>query len=212
MPTLLPPVPYRDVAGRFPVRRWRCAWPSVGFALGMVALAVVLFPAPDAVRAAQSDESGGVVTIEVDDAAAPQDGAPAGDDAADGTGDADMAAPAEGEETAEEKPDGEEEAKADEQSAPEPVAGEAAKNEVPAAHALEPELPQIPSNGSFGRTIAIDVPAFRGLEPDLKLVYDSARRLRYDRRVKGLIAVGWRLSGLPTIERHFRGSLDPQIF
>jgi hypothetical protein len=50
------------------------------------------------------------------------------------------------------------------------------------------------SNAAFGETIAIDVPAFHGIEPQLALTYDSSRD-------NGPVGVGWRLDGLSVIER-----------
>src|SRR5262249_13611003 len=50
------------------------------------------------------------------------------------------------------------------------------------------------SNAAFGETIAIDVPAFHGIEPQLALTYDSGRG-------NGPVGVGWRLEGLSVIER-----------
>ena len=40
------------------------------------------------------------------------------------------------------------------------------------------KLPVEGRNGSFTRVIPIDIPAFRGIEPELRLVYDSTSGLR----------------------------------
>ena len=50
------------------------------------------------------------------------------------------------------------------------------------------------SNGSFTDSIAIAVPAFHGLEPQLALTYDSSRG-------NGFVGVGWKVDGLSVIER-----------
>lgn len=54
--------------------------------------------------------------------------------------------------------------------------------------------------GHYG--VAINVPAFRALAPQLGLSYDSSAR-------DGLVGVGWRLSGISTIERASLGNGAP---
>ncbi len=56
-------------------------------------------------------------------------------------------------------------------------------------------------NGSYVDRIDIDVPSFRGLEPDLALVYDSSRGISNFKNVGGSLGVGWTLQGLSVIER-----------
>ena len=68
----------------------------------------------------------------------------------------------------------------------------------------QPKAAQFPVsawNGSLKRTIDIAVPAFRGLEPDLSLSYDSARGLRNISPAGGILGVGWEVDGLSAIER-----------
>ena len=150
MPIVLLPAPYRTNFHRDAAERSGSGIGSGLLAKCLMASALLFFLAAVPAAAEPSGDDGGVVTIAVDDSVAPQDAAPAQNEAAD----ADEAGPADGDAAAE-KADGEEDAKADEQSAPEPVAAETAASE-PAADSMEPELPQIPSNGSFGQTIAID--------------------------------------------------------
>ena len=50
------------------------------------------------------------------------------------------------------------------------------------------------SSGSFTTSIPIATPGFRGLEPNLSLVYNSSAG-------NSIMGVGWTLSGFPTIER-----------
>jgi RHS repeat-associated protein len=56
-------------------------------------------------------------------------------------------------------------------------------------------------NGSYVDRIDIDVPSFRGIEPDLALVYDSSRGISNFKNVGGNLGVGWSLQGLSVIER-----------
>lgn len=71
-----------------------------------------------------------------------------------------------------------------------------------------PQPPLSAWNGSYSYSIPIEVPAFRGLEPDLALNYDSARGLRNMPSAGGLLGLGWAIDGLPVVER-VSGSLDP---
>lgn len=56
-------------------------------------------------------------------------------------------------------------------------------------------------NGSFGRTIPIDIPAFRALTPRLQLNYDSSAGIRSLPPTGGELGVGWTLGGLSSIQR-----------
>ena len=49
-------------------------------------------------------------------------------------------------------------------------------------------------SGAFATGVSIGIPAFRGLEPRLSLVYNSSGR-------NGWLGVGWSLSGFSVIER-----------
>ena len=51
-----------------------------------------------------------------------------------------------------------------------------------------------PFYGSFGTAVPIEVPAFHGIEPNLALSYSSSSG-------NGFLGLGWRLSGLSTVER-----------
>src|SRR6478609_7788444 len=64
-----------------------------------------------------------------------------------------------------------------------------------------PRLPIEGRNGSFFRTIALDIPAFRDLQPDLKLVYDSSSGVLAMSSVGSELGVGWSLRGVSVIQR-----------
>ena len=57
--------------------------------------------------------------------------------------------------------------------------------------------------GSFSSELQIQVPSYRGIEPNLRLVYDS-------RSGDGPLGVGWKLSGLSEIERVATGRGAPR--
>src|SRR5436190_11046023 len=63
-----------------------------------------------------------------------------------------------------------------------------------------PKEPITAYNGSYTYSIPIEVPAFRGIEPKLKLSYDSARGIRGTAAVGSWLGVGWKLDGLSVIE------------
>jgi len=71
----------------------------------------------------------------------------------------------------------------------------------------EPQIPdkswRVDGNGTFTDDIAIRVPAFRDITPQLSLAYDSSAR-------NGLAGVGWTLSGLSEIERASTGKGAPR--
>ncbi|MDE2385444.1 MAG: VCBS repeat-containing protein [Alphaproteobacteria bacterium] len=71
-----------------------------------------------------------------------------------------------------------------------------------------PEVPLTAWNGSYRKSIALEVPAFRGLEPKLALSYDSARGARNISGPGGILGVGWSLEGVPVIQRT-SGTLTP---
>ena len=56
-------------------------------------------------------------------------------------------------------------------------------------------------NGSYRRSIALEVPLFRGIEPKLSLSYDSAKGIRNIPSAGGLLGIGWSIDGLSVIER-----------
>ena len=83
----------------------------------------------------------------------------------------------------------------------------------PASHDRKPpSQPIAASNGSFSQTANIEVPAFRGLEPNLVLSYDSSRSVRYEPgRSDQLLGLGWTISGLSVIERASPGRGAPRF-
>jgi hypothetical protein len=66
---------------------------------------------------------------------------------------------------------------------------------------LKSEQPYETANGSFIYRIALDLPAFHGIEPDLRLVYSSSRRLTGGGNSQGWLGFGWALEGFDVIER-----------
>lgn len=60
-------------------------------------------------------------------------------------------------------------------------------------------LDEVQSDGAFRYSVKIDIPSYRGLEPNLALVYNSSQKQYAD---EGSIAgVGWSLAGTSMIER-----------
>ncbi len=67
--------------------------------------------------------------------------------------------------------------------------------------AFSPQVPLTAWNGSYRKSIPIEVPGFRGLEPKLALSYDSARGVRNIPSAGGILGVGWSLEGVSVIQR-----------
>ena len=65
----------------------------------------------------------------------------------------------------------------------------------------QPKMPEAAFSGSFTTSVPIEVPAFRGLEPKLRLSYDSNRSSSYGGLRAGQLGVGWSLEGFPEIVR-----------
>ncbi|EUB98383.1 RHS repeat-associated core domain containing protein-containing protein [Rhizobium sp. CF080] len=65
----------------------------------------------------------------------------------------------------------------------------------------KPSVPDISGNGFFTQDIAIEVPAFRGLEPKISLGYNSARKTRIGGLYQGWLGYAWGLDGFDVIER-----------
>ena len=65
----------------------------------------------------------------------------------------------------------------------------------------KPTQDYIAHNGSYTTSIDLQVPAFRGLEPDLALTYDSSRGIRGVPDFGGWVGTGWDLAGIGVIER-----------
>jgi RHS repeat-associated protein len=58
-----------------------------------------------------------------------------------------------------------------------------------------------PHNGSFTTSIDIEEPGFRGLEPDIRLDYDSSQGIANNAAHQNWLGLGWRLNGFSVIER-----------
>ncbi|MGO4388758.1 FG-GAP-like repeat-containing protein [Microvirga sp. 2YAF29] len=61
--------------------------------------------------------------------------------------------------------------------------------------------PDAPFNGSYTYSVPIAVPGYRGLEPKLRLVYDSNRGLSAGRALAGWVGTGWSLEGFSSLVR-----------
>ncbi len=61
--------------------------------------------------------------------------------------------------------------------------------------------PEFGNNGAVRYRFALDLPAFRGLEPDLALDYSSARKRKTGGNYQGWLGYGWGLDGIDVIER-----------
>lgn len=68
--------------------------------------------------------------------------------------------------------------------------------EDPQADSKPSRLPISGGNGGFTRVISLDVPSFRGLEPNLRLTYDSSSGLAVEVRLGGLLPAGHVPAGL----------------
>jgi hypothetical protein len=64
-----------------------------------------------------------------------------------------------------------------------------------------PSLPVDKRNGSFSAVIQIETPTFRGIEPSLRLVYDSSDGIRNLPPAGGELGIGWSLQGVSAIQR-----------
>ncbi len=79
------------------------------------------------------------------------------------------------------------------------IAGPSAAQQVQDARA--PRLPETSSNGSSTRVVPITAREFRGIQPDLRLVHDSATGLRVLPPVGGDLGTGWSLQDLSHTQR-----------
>lgn len=79
---------------------------------------------------------------------------------------------------------------------------------LPKASAYSPESL---ASGAFTQKIDIAVPAFHGIEPSISLQYESGLPLTYNGDGNGWLGVGWRLRGIPVIERGVRGGGAPRF-
>jgi hypothetical protein len=79
---------------------------------------------------------------------------------------------------------------------------------LPKASSVSPESL---AAGAFTQKIEIAVPAFHGIEPSISLEYESGLPLTYSGDGNGWLGVGWRLRGIPVIERGVRGGGAPRF-
>ena len=82
---------------------------------------------------------------------------------------------------------------------PEPGGFSAGSNITPEPGQAKPD--KAPYNGSFTQVVDVKVPPFRGIEPDIDLVYDSSLGLRAGGFFAGYVGVGWQVSSLSDIVR-----------
>jgi YD repeat-containing protein len=66
---------------------------------------------------------------------------------------------------------------------------------------LSPSVPTFGADGALRYSYSIDVPDFRGLEPDISLNYDSGRKTKLTAGYQGWLGFGWGLDGFDVIER-----------
>jgi RHS repeat-associated protein len=66
---------------------------------------------------------------------------------------------------------------------------------------IEAGQSEVTNNGVFTYNYPIEIPAFRGLEPKLRLNYNSGRKTKTGGEYQGWLGHGWGLSGVPMIER-----------
>lgn len=82
-----------------------------------------------------------------------------------------------------------------------------AEDEAAGAAPNDPYADFVGSDGSFGYSVDFDIPSFRGLEPNLGLVYSSSNRSLGS--TEAHVGIGWRLSGLSSITRTAEGGGAP---
>ncbi|MDX8525882.1 SpvB/TcaC N-terminal domain-containing protein [Mesorhizobium sp. MSK_1335] len=63
------------------------------------------------------------------------------------------------------------------------------------------DLPKAAGNGNLGYSIAIDAPAFHGIEPQIALNYNSSRKTKLGGLYQGWLGYAWGLDGFDVIER-----------
>ncbi|WP_189464913.1 SpvB/TcaC N-terminal domain-containing protein, partial [Mesorhizobium sp. M2D.F.Ca.ET.223.01.1.1] len=63
------------------------------------------------------------------------------------------------------------------------------------------DLPKAAGNGNLGYSIAIDAPAFHGIEPKIELNYNSSRKTKLGGLYQGWLGYAWGLDGFDVIER-----------
>lgn len=78
------------------------------------------------------------------------------------------------------------------------ISGHAQAQEI---ESTAPKQPFTAFNGAYSYSVDIDVPEFRGLEPNLSISYNSGRSIRNMAGTGAWLGVGWQLNGLSVIER-----------
>lgn len=63
------------------------------------------------------------------------------------------------------------------------------------------DLPKAAGNGNLDYSIAIDAPAFHGIEPQIALNYNSSRKTKLGGLYQGWLGYAWGLDGFDVIER-----------
>ncbi|TIS45791.1 toxin TcdB middle/N-terminal domain-containing protein, partial [Mesorhizobium sp.] len=63
------------------------------------------------------------------------------------------------------------------------------------------DLPKAGGNGNLGYSVAIDVPSFHGIEPQIALNYNSSRKTKLGGLYQGWLGYAWGLDGFDVIER-----------
>jgi Salmonella virulence plasmid 65kDa B protein len=66
---------------------------------------------------------------------------------------------------------------------------------------LAPNIPTFGADGALRYSYGLDLPAFRGLEPEIALNYDSGRKTKLGAGYQGWLGFGWGLDGFDMIER-----------
>ncbi|MBN8999373.1 MAG: hypothetical protein J0H54_08245, partial [Rhizobiales bacterium] len=67
------------------------------------------------------------------------------------------------------------------------------------------------ASGDYRESVAIEVPAFHGIEPSISLDYNSSLKLQYSAGGNGAMGRGWALKGIAVIERATRGGGAPRF-
>ncbi len=83
---------------------------------------------------------------------------------------------------------------------------QSATEAVPQGYAF----PEASSRGSAEQSYALDLPKFRGLEPNIVLRYNSARKTKRHGLYQGWLGYGWGIDGFTVIERASEGRGTPK--
>ncbi|MBA8881103.1 SpvB/TcaC N-terminal domain-containing protein, partial [Phyllobacterium myrsinacearum] len=85
------------------------------------------------------------------------------------------------------------------------AAGPAPVSDAPVSTPEKASVPDIAGTGNLSQSIAINVPAYRGLEPKIALNYNSARKTKIGGTYQGWIGFAWGIDGFDVIERASAG-------